>query len=72
MLLLPPCSITARSALMLARNFIDPVSVLAGEPLMGPEMIKNRNVAFYDGSDFPSHQSCSSYCNLEPSCLAKP
>lgn len=50
---------------MLAQNFIDPFSVLIGEPLMGPEIIENSNVAFHYGSDCPSPQSSNSYCSLE-------
>lgn len=64
-LLLLLYSIIGRSAVMLAQNFIDPFSVLIEESLMGPEMIKNSNVAFLYGSDFPSHQSYESYCSLE-------
>lgn len=67
-LLLLLCSIIARSALMLAQNFIDPFSVLIGEPLMGPEIIENSNVAFHYGSDCPSPQSYNSYYSLELSC----
>lgn len=67
-LLLLPCSIIARSALMLAQNVIDPISVLTGESVIGPEIIKSNNVAFDCGSDFASHQSYSSYCSLELSC----